>query len=186
MREFWKSIPGEMFDFPGYYQKIANGLPNNCRICEVGNADGKSAIFLAESLANIGKQFLLTMVDSLDYGNLGQLTEIMRNVTRCGLAESIELLPISSVDAAAKFPNELFHFVFIDASHDYEQTKSDIRAWWPKIMPRYHLAGHDAISHEHVKMAIHEVIDEKFLQIEPTDLGYGVWQLQNANGAYIN
>lgn len=34
-------------------------------------------------------------------------------------------------------------FVYIDAGHEYEATRADIAAWWPRIAPHGMLAGHD-------------------------------------------
>lgn len=178
-----------MFDFPKFYQEIASRLPDSCRVCEVGVADGKSAIFLAEALANQGKSFQMTMIDNLDYGNTGQLTEIMRNVQRSGLSERIEILPMESLAASCLKPDNYWHFVFIDASHKYEQTKADIRLWFNKIMPDCTLAGHDYNTFDEVNLgvyaAVNEVIPEEHLRIYKTDKGYGVWAINKSNGAYI-
>lgn len=191
MRETWKNIGGEMFDYPTFYNWAAdvtnpnkNGIAN---IAEVGVADGKSAIFLAEAFANRGKEFRLRMIDNLDYGKSEQLYEIIKNVQRSGLGEHIEIQPYESVFAASKLPNELMHFVFIDASHKYEETKADIRAWWDKIIPNGILAGHDFLSDENpeVSKAVREVIPEQFLRYEQTDKGYGIWYVKKSNGAYI-
>jgi hypothetical protein len=46
-----------------------------------------------------------------------------------------------SVPAAAKFPDEYFDFVYLDANH--LQVDLDIQAWWPKIRIGGALCGHD-------------------------------------------
>ena len=48
-------------------------------------------------------------------------------------------------------------FVFIDASHLYEQTKADIRLWYRKVKDEGILAGHD-LNQEPVGRAVREVI----------------------------
>jgi hypothetical protein len=49
--------------------------------------------------------------------------------------------------------------VFIDASHDYESVKADVKAWLPKVKKGGYLAGHDW-HHEPVKRAVIEVLGE--------------------------
>lgn len=187
--EYWKSIPGDMFDFEEFYLKVAQKLPDNCTIAEVGVADGKSAIALATFLHKLGKKFTLYMIDSLDYGGKDQLRTVINNVIKAGI-EGIEVWPYSSLEAAEKFPEVHFDFVFIDSSHLYEDTKKEIVVWYDKIKENGVLAGHDAISHEGVRRAIHEVIPiefsrtdipgrnfpvERVLHIENTSRNFGVW-----------
>lgn len=49
----------------------------------------------------------------------------------------------TSDQAAHRFPNEYFDFVYIDANHSYESAKQDIALWHPKVKPGGILAGHD-------------------------------------------
>lgn len=187
MQEYWKNIPHSMFDFSGFYDRIAKELPNNCRIAEIGVADGASAIYLAEKILNIGKRIeRFVMVDSLDYGGNEQLTTIMRNVQKAGLSHVIEILPLGSLDASCKFNDNYLHFAFIDASHAYEPTKADIRLWYRKVLENHTLAGHDAITAEGVKMAIEEVIPANDLKIYNTDKGYGVWAVEKKTDLKMN
>jgi SAM-dependent methyltransferase len=44
--------------------------------------------------------------------------------------------------AVAEFPS--IDAIFIDAAHDYESVKKDVRLWWPKIREGGILIGHDA------------------------------------------
>ena len=48
-----------------------------------------------------------------------------------------------SVDGAARFADGHFDLVFIDAAHDFNNVRADIRAWWPKVRPGGILSGHD-------------------------------------------
>ena len=56
-----------------------------------------------------------------------------------------------------KFPNGEFDFIYIDASHKYEDVKKDIELCLPKLKYKGIIAGHD-YSWSDVK----KVVDEKF------------------------
>lgn len=167
-----------MCDFHDFYRSIAQKLPNDCRIVEVGVADGHSAIFIAETLADMGKKFELYMIDSLSYGGTEQANTIIRNIVKSGLGESITFLQMSSLDASCKWPDNWAHFVFLDSSHTYEQTKAEIRLWYRKVMFGHTLAGHDynANDGEQVYNAVNEVLPNRLIYITPKSLG--VWSIK--------
>ena len=48
-----------------------------------------------------------------------------------------------SVPAAAKFPNNTFDWIYIDALHTYESVSEDLRAWWPKLREGGIFSGDD-------------------------------------------
>lgn len=54
------------------------------------------------------------------------------------------ILKKSTVEAAQHVPDNSLDFVFIDASHDYESVRADIRAWQSKVRAGGALTGHDA------------------------------------------
>ena len=58
--------------------------------------------------------------------------------------KEVEVLRDYSVEAAAKFPDKFFDYVYIDGIHTLEDTYEDICAWWPKISDIGCLCGHDA------------------------------------------
>lgn len=189
MREYWKQIQGDMFDFERFYAFMASAIQSQgeIRVCEVGVANGKSAIFLAEALQNNRRPFKLTMIDNLAYGGPNQLNEILSNVQKSGLAENIQILPFSSLDASCRFPDEYFNFVFLDSSHEYAMTKSEIQLWWKKILPNGFLAGHDYTSDENpgVRQAVDETIPIEFLKNQTTEKNYGVWYVKKTQGAFV-
>lgn len=164
-----------MFDFQDFYIRMANQLPVGAVIAEVGIADGASSIFLAETLLNLEKPFKLWLIDSLAYGGADQLHTILRNLTAANLGDVVEILPLDSLNASCRFPDNHFDLVFIDASHRYELIKADIRLWSHKIKWQGILAGHDYNSLE--GMEVKEAVDQLLprVQIESTSSGHGVW-----------
>lgn len=173
----YQNISGSMCDFHDYYRQIAESLPSPCRVIEVGVADGHSAIYMAETLHALGKDFQLVMVENMDYGKEEQQNTLLVNIMRSGLASKIRLIALDSLVASCKFPDQWAQFVFIDASHKYEQTKADIRLWSRKVQVGSILAGHD-YNMDEVGNAVREVIPKSRLQVIETEKGLGVWAVQ--------
>lgn len=193
----WQSVAGEMFDFEEYYSRMAELLPDGCRVVECGIANGKSAIFLAEKLHELGKDFRMWFVDDLSYGGNNQLNEMIHNVVKCGLADKIEVMAMSSLDAATKFNDGYFHQVFLDSSHQYYPTRAEITVWYQKVMEGFYLAGHDYYLYPEVHDAVIELLPQKRVYIEDgkyyesltifeTEKKYGIWQYQKSYQAPIN
>ena len=183
-----------MFDFSDYYDRIARDMPNGCRVCEVGVADGDSAIYLAKKLNEYGKSFKLYMVDNMDYGKYLQMKTIYENIIKSGLGEFIEVVPYDSIEASKLFNDGFLHFCYIDSSHLYQETRDSIIAWYPKVLDEFIMAGHDYFGHEEVRKAVDEIIPKttiadlrpggrpnetiQVLHTENTDEGYGLWWMQ--------
>ena len=124
---------------------------------EVGVANGANSEAILANL-DIKRLFL---VDLWDFrGNKStspcepvefkQALKILGNDPRCiflGLASA----------RAAEFVDDLsLDFVYIDASHEYEDVKTDILSWVPKVKVGGLVAGHD-IGCEGVKRAVDEL-----------------------------
>lgn len=182
MREKWKEIDADstMFDFQHYYNSVAEQMPDGARLVEVGINNGRSIIFLAEALLNLGKTFRLIGVDNLDYGREKQLNTIIKNIGLAGLGEYIEVWPMSSLDASCMFNDGYLHHCLLDSSHKYEQTKAEIRLWYRKMLHGCFLSGHDYFSDENkeVRIAVDEVIPKDRLFTQETTHGSGIWTLR--------
>lgn len=195
MNKYWESIEPNsiMFDFEEYYSKVAENLPNNCKIAEIGIANCKSVIFLAEKIISLNKKIeRFVLVDNLQYGNNVQLQTIMNNLIKSGVGEHCDLIIKDSLEASFDFPSNYFDHIFIDSSHTYLQTKKEIPAWYEKVKDEGILAGHDYNAPE-VKQAVDETIPtyfvrtdiadrtfepEKVLHTENTNNGWGLWWLR--------
>ena len=104
------------------------------RICEVGVKQGFNLKRLSKSSPD-----LLVGIDIWD--------EILwyENLKRWANQQSfqVKLIRDYSLNAVSTFDNEYFDFVYIDASHIYEDVKKDIEKWWIKVKKGGVLGGHD-------------------------------------------
>lgn len=76
--------------------------------------------------------------------------------------ERATIIRCLSIQAASMVPKDL-DFVFIDASHDYESVRDDIKAWRNHIRPGGILAGDDYdLTPNRNDMEVHIAVDEAF------------------------
>jgi predicted O-methyltransferase YrrM len=73
------------------------------------------------------------------------------------------------LDACKLYQDNSLDFVFIDASHEYQDVKEDIINWLPKVKIGGIIAGHDIGSPE-VGKAVVEVLNKVSAAFE-----YDVW-----------
>lgn len=148
-------IPG-FFDFADLYAIFAQGIRDEGVFVEVGSLFGKSIAFLAVLGRLLGKNLTLYAVDTFEA--TGDMRDPVKPVlelsgrTQRELYDdvayyfgrgSIHTVEAFSVEAAAQFADESVDVVFIDATHDYENVKADIRAWLPKVRKGGIISGHD-------------------------------------------
>ena len=136
------------FDFRDFYDYVAKVLPDDGKFVEVGAWKGKSAVYLADRLKDLGKSFAPDCVDTFkgdaDTGQSDVLAEFMENTQSRGIGYTVG----NSTKSADWHPDKSLDGILIDAAHDYESVKADITAWLPKLKPGGIFAGHDIDSPE--------------------------------------
>ena len=73
--------------------------------------------------------------------------------------DKVEVLKMTSEEAAKIVPDDSLDFVFIDGNHSYEFVRQDMGLWWPKVKLGGIFAGHD-YSHGDVNRALGEFCAE--------------------------
>lgn len=137
------------FSYPKLYSRVVDRVNSGAKIVEIGSWKGKSSAYMAVEIANSNKDIDFYCVDTWEGSvehteeqkgdNLYQkFLNNMRPVEKYYFP-----IKLNSIDASKKFKDNSLDFVFIDASHEYEDVKQDIIAWLPKVKEGGILAGHD-------------------------------------------
>lgn len=156
----WSDIPG-WFQWRAGQEEAVRHFPDGSRFVEVGNYLGRSLCSLAEIAQSLGKSPVIIGVDTCrgsgaegargkDYhgaavseGGGTFAGTLHRNVIGCGYKDAVSLIVADSIVASSFFPDHSLDWVHLDARHEYEAVKADIRAWLPKVKAGGWLTGDD-------------------------------------------
>lgn len=151
----WKDVPG-FFDSDLVYKLATKTFPDGSVFVEVGSWMGKSASCLGQLVKKSGKSIKVYAVDTFEGSeehisiiedirnhNTSLLDLFKKFTTMCGVEKIVTPIKGESLDVASKFKDESIDFIFIDASHDYDNVLADIKAWYPKLKPGGMIAGDD-------------------------------------------
>lgn len=139
----------DWFTYPVLYSEMVEKFSSGSKFVEVGCWKGKSAAYMAVEIANSNKNIEFYCIDtwggSIEHQEGYNLVELYDVFTSNMKPVEKYHIPMrmASLDAVEKFEDNSLDFVFIDASHEYEDIKNDIFAWLPKVKVGGVLAGHD-------------------------------------------
>ena len=109
--------------------------------------------------------------------------EVRSNLARYGGRSSVWRM--TSAQAAERVPPRSLDFVYIDARHDYESMREDLKLWYPRVRPHGILAGHDYLDGNlpqgvfEVKRAVDEFCRQRGLRLHVTRDGeWPSWVLE--------
>jgi predicted O-methyltransferase YrrM len=104
-------------------------------------------------------------------GNPGVQRYAKENTAFAG--DRAKIVYAKSLEAAPRFADKFFDFVFIDADHSEQAVRDDIAAWRPKIKDGGLLCGHDYKSglprNAGVDVAVDEFVKATWLKLETGD-----------------
>jgi predicted O-methyltransferase YrrM len=132
----------DWFTYKALYTDMVRRFPSGSTFVEIGSWKGRSATYMATEIANSQKNINFYCIDIWESEKCENLHDIfLTNIEP--VKKFCNPIKSNSVDASSLFENNSLDFVFIDASHDYEDVKNDIKCWLPKVRKKGILAGHD-------------------------------------------
>jgi hypothetical protein len=129
--------------------EVIEKLDHNSKCVEIGSWKGKSAAYTCEKIINSKKKIHLDCIDTWEgsvehkeFPNLHRLYDIfIRNMKP--FEKYYTPIRMSSMEAVKLYEDESLDFIFIDASHEYEDVKYDINYWFPKLKKGCVISGDD-------------------------------------------
>ena len=179
MEHFYQNIGEDWMDYQSLYSEMVNHFTDNSHFVEIGSWKGRSASYMAVEIFNSRKNIKFDCVDTwcgsvehLDPNSYHFQQELINDKdwlyyqflqnTR-PVCDTITPIRMTSLDAVSLYENRSLDFIFIDASHEYEDVKKDIIGWYPKLKLGGIIAGHDYTSYDGVKQAVDEILINKNL-----------------------
>lgn len=145
----WRDIQGWTHCENLYKVMVRDAEPNS-HFVEVGCWKGRSAALMGSLISNSYKSIRFDCVDHWlgspglrpDDPDLPKLYEVfLQNIEPW--KQWINPIRLPSIEASLRYPSHSLDFVYLDAGHDYESVKADLKAWRPKLKYGGILAGDD-------------------------------------------
>lgn len=138
---------------------LAEKLPRNCRVLEIGVYRGKSLALWALMAAPKGGRVwgLDIFRENKQNKDCPDIDVVYKDLYK--KIKNFDLIKGDSSVLTARFPLAHFDLIFIDACHDYEPVLQDIQVSLPLLKMGGVLCGHD-YGHGPIKKAIKETLGE--------------------------
>jgi hypothetical protein len=150
MNHYFYKIYG-WFKAANLFAQMVRSAKNNSHFVEIGAWLGSSTTFMAVEIINSGKNIKFDSIDTWKGSEEHKNEEVVVNDTLYNdylkniepVKHMVNPIRLPSIEAAELYEDNSLDFVFIDGSHDYENVKNDINAWYPKVKSGGILAGDD-------------------------------------------
>ena len=158
-------------------------FPSNSKFIEIGSWKGQSSAYMTVEIINSGKNIKFFCIDTWEgseehqeFTEVKNLYQIFKDNMKPLENYYIDIRK-TSLEAAKIFDDNSIDFVFIDASHKYEDVKNDINTWLPKVKKGGILAGHDYFFQSDVWPEVRKAVDELLINIKFTNEGCWIYDV---------
>jgi len=126
--------------------RLASCLPSDAVVVEIGSAQGRSTLVLAQALCdgNGGEVFAIDPLvhnEAIPSAQAHNETALRKNIALSGLT-NIEIIKDFSSDVGQWFDRPI-DLLFIDGDHRYDRVKADFDIFEPKVVDGGIIAMHD-------------------------------------------
>lgn len=171
----------DIFGYSRYidlYRDMVVNAEDGALFVELGSFLGQSTAAMGTFIKSSGKRIKFDAVDIFELTDFSDephfkviedhggdfLAAFKNNMEKAQVADAINIVKATSLEAAATYEDRSISFLMIDASHKYEDVVDDINAWFPKLKIGGIMSGDD-LDWQEVKRAV-----------EDTCKHYGVYQ----------
>jgi hypothetical protein len=119
---------------------IAFPWENDNFIVEIGTYKGRTPVMMARALTTIGRRPKIVSIDAFDrvtptrWNCRGSYDETIKNILAAGLGAQCVVVSGFSDDVAPLIPSRAAALI-VDGWHSLEQASSDLRNYFPKLVP---------------------------------------------------
>jgi predicted O-methyltransferase YrrM len=180
------------FHYATAYDMLASKLRSGDTFVEIGCLYGKSTIYMAKRLQQLGKDVVFFAIDkfvvdeeSEDYLQ-AQITTpkyfdiFIQNLELAGVRDMVIPVMGDSAGEAAYHFDKSVRAIMFDGDHSYEGLQRDLVAWMPKMRDDAIITGDD---YEHpgfpgLKKAVDEYFSSDMLTLVPStdkDTNHKIW-----------
>ena len=132
------------FKARAFYDRMVARAPDRPVFIELGTSEGRSAWHLGQRIKASRKKIKVITVDAFaDPADPTLEADCRRHLEPLVREGIVDVVKNDSAGYAAQCPYPEVDFVFVDAAHDYESVRRDIRAWLPKVKRGGTIAGDD-------------------------------------------
>jgi hypothetical protein len=156
------------FTYPNLYKDMVKKYSDGDTFVEVGAWKGKSTAYICVELANANKKIDFFVVDTWNGSAEHKANPEITNLYDIFISNMKSLenfyhpMRMTSLEAAEKFADNSIDFIFIDASHEYQDVYNDLKAWYPKLKNGGIMAGHDYYPKQPTWGGVHKAVNELF------------------------